>query len=102
MAVLLLMIGGVDQYNCPILYDFSKNEILGLNNLVATLWYLTDLFVRTSINRIKFFVVFRDESGDYLLEKIRDSAGQKGTGKKFKYLGGGDNGFLTTLVPKVL
>ena len=22
----------------------------------------------------------RDESGDYLLEKIRDSAGQKGTG----------------------
>ena len=26
-------------------------------------------------------LVFRDESGDYLLEKIRDSAGQKGTGR---------------------
>ena len=25
--------------------------------------------------------MFRDESGDFLLEKIRDSAGQKGTGR---------------------
>ena len=29
-----------------------------------------------------------DESGDYLLEKIRDSAGQKGTGISW---GGGDS-----------
>jgi len=38
---------------------------------------LDSFLIEISTNILKY----RDESGDYLLEKIRDSAGQKGTGK---------------------
>merc|ERR1712043_154196 len=38
---------------------------------------LDSFLIEISSNILKY----KDENGDYLLEKIRDSAGQKGTGK---------------------
>ena len=40
---------------------------------------LDSFLIEISANILKY----RDESGDILLEKIKDSAGQKGTGKSF-------------------
>ena len=39
---------------------------------------LDSFLIEISTNILKF----RDDSGEFLLEKIRDSAGQKGTGKE--------------------
>lgn len=38
---------------------------------------LDSFLIEISTNILKY----KDESGDFLLEKIRDSAGQKGTGR---------------------
>jgi len=64
-------------------YHLMK-DVLGLNNdyMSATFaeWNkgeLDSFLIEISSNILKY----KDENGDYLLEKIRDSAGQKGTGK---------------------
>merc|ERR1712168_1635286 len=64
-------------------YHLMKDS-LGLNNdemsTIFSEWNkgeLDSFLIEISTNILKY----KDESGDYLLEKIRDSAGQKGTGK---------------------
>merc|ERR1719381_117698 len=59
-------------------------DVLHLNNdemsTIFSEWNkgeLDSFLIEISTNILKY----KDESGDYLLEKIRDSAGQKGTGK---------------------
>ena len=75
-------------------------DVLGLNHdemaEIFDEWNkgeLDSFLIEISANILKY----RDESGEHLVKKIRDSAGQKGTGK-WTAISALDNGVPVTLI----